>query len=278
MLIIIVAIQNQIKKLELINILICLVKNLSIRMDENMVFMNLKQIIIDSLRYSASDLKMVVFLGLVILIADMANELSGVGKMADELRLVLFSVVILLAIFEAGYAFRILEETIKGSKKLPQFNKLGLMFSHGLKELIILTIYFSIPLLLFVLYFFNFLISTDLNKVPGENVTIFLGILSLTVIIFAFFPAVLLHRAHHNGDLRSGFEFRKIYNKIKSVGLKRLILVYLGIFLVVSILEVAFADSIAGTIPVFDELIPDLIIAPYLLIFTTRVLGLIDQP
>ena len=56
--------------------------------------------------------------------------------MADELRLVLFAAVILLAIFEAGYVYRILEETIKGSKKLPKFNNLRLMFYHCLKELI----------------------------------------------------------------------------------------------------------------------------------------------
>ncbi len=55
--------------------------------------------------------------------------------MADELRLVLFAAVILLAIFEAGYVYRILEETIKGSKKLPKFNNLRLMFYHCLKEL-----------------------------------------------------------------------------------------------------------------------------------------------
>jgi len=55
--------------------------------------------------------------------------------MADELRLVLFAAVILLAIFEAGYVYRILEETINGSKKLPKFNNLRLMFYHCLKEL-----------------------------------------------------------------------------------------------------------------------------------------------
>lgn len=55
-------------------------------------------------------------------------------------------------------------------------------------------------------------------------------------------------------------------------------MVYLGIFIIVTIIELALKDSISSTIPIFGELIPDLIIAPLLLIFTTRVLGLIDQP
>jgi hypothetical protein len=261
-----------------IGMFICPLRNLNMGMDANRGYMNLKQIIIDALRYSASDLKLIVLLGLVLLLADMAGELSWAGEMADELRLVLFSVVILLAIFEVGYVFRIVEETVQGSKKLPQFNKFRLMFSHGLKEILILIIYFSIPLFLFGMYFFNFLFSQDLNDVPGESTIIFLGFLSLAAIISAFFPAVILHRAHNNGNFRSGFEFKKIYHKIRSVGLKRLIVVYLGIFVIVTIVEVVLADIISGSVLVLGELMPDLLIAPFLLIFTARVLGLIDQP
>jgi hypothetical protein len=118
----------------------------------------------------------------------------------------------------------------------------------------------------------------DLNDVPEQTEVIFLGFVFLAALIYAFFPAVILHRAHNNGKFRSSFEFKKIYQKIRIVGLKRLIVVYLGIFIIVTIIEVALTDSISGTIPIFDELIPDLIIAPLLLVFSTRVLGLIDQP
>ncbi len=52
------------------------IKKVRYGIDENMVFINLKEIIADSLRYSASDLKMVILLGLVLLLADMANEIS----------------------------------------------------------------------------------------------------------------------------------------------------------------------------------------------------------
>jgi len=42
---------------------ICSLKKLDIGIDENMELINLKELITDSLRYSASDLKMVVLLG-----------------------------------------------------------------------------------------------------------------------------------------------------------------------------------------------------------------------
>ncbi len=70
--------------------------------------------------------------------------------------MVFFAAVILLAIFEAGYVFRILEETIQGSKKLPKFNNLKLMFFHGIKELIVLILYFLIPIFVFWIFLFEF--------------------------------------------------------------------------------------------------------------------------
>ena len=239
--------------------------------------MNLNEIIIDAMKYSASDLKMLLLLGLVLLIADFADSLSGAGETTDILKFFLSVVVILLAIFEAGYVFRIIEETIHGSKKLPQFNNLKITFIHGLKETIVLIMYFSIPLLLFILFFVEFLFSMDLDDVPGENAVLFLIILAITVIIYAFFPAVLLHRAHHNGNIRTSFDFKKIYHKIRNVGIKRLIIVYFGIFIVGTMVEVALSDSLANSVPIIGTFIPDLIIAPYILIFSARFLGLIDR-
>ena len=240
--------------------------------------MDLKEIIKDAFRYSASDFKIIALLGIILLLADLADELSGAGELANELKLVLFVIVILIAIFEAGYVFRIVEETIQGSEKLPKFNNFRLMFSHGLNEILILIIYLSLPLFLLSLYFFNFLVSMDLNDVPEQSAIIFLGFVFLAAIIYAFFPAVILHRAHNNGKFKSGFEFRKIYHKIRTVGVKRLVVVYLGIFIIVTIVEVVLADTISGIIPLIGDLITDLLIAPFLLVFTARVLGLIDVP
>jgi Protein of unknown function (DUF4013) len=239
--------------------------------------MNLKEIIIDAMKYSASDLKMLLLLGLVLFIADFADSLSGAGETIDVLRIFLITVVILLAILEAGYIFRIIEETIQGSKKLPQFSELKITFIHGFKEAVVLIMYFSIPLLLFILFFVKFLFTMDLDDVNGENAALFLIILAITVIIYAFFPAVLLHRAHNNGNISSSFDLKKIYHKIRNVGIKRLIIVYLGIFIVGTLVEVALADSLANSIPIIGTFIPDLIIAPYILIFSARFLGLIDS-
>ena len=240
--------------------------------------LNLKEIIIDSLKYSASDLKMLVLLGIVLFLADTAEGLSDTVLFANEIKFVLFGIVIILAIFEAGYVFRIILETIQGSKTLPKFNNLKLMFYQGVVEFILLIIYFSIPLVFFGIFYLNFLISMDFNTLPVITDIYILIILSLTALIYILFPAVLLHRAHHEGSFRSSFDLQKIYHKIRNVGLKRLVVVYLGLFIIVSIVKIVLTSTFADNIPIIGEIIPDLIIAPYLLIFTTRVLGLIDKP
>jgi len=117
----------------------------------------------------------------------------------------------------------------------------------------------------------------DLNTLPFLN-DIFIIIILVTVLIYIFFPAVLLHRANNNGSFKSSFDFIKIYHKIRNVDLRRLVVVYLGLFIIVSIIKIVLTSTVAHNLPIIGEVIPDLIIAPYLLIFTTRVLGLIDTP
>ncbi len=242
-----------------------------------MATMNLKQIIIDSLRYSASDFKIVVILGIVLLLADIAYDLSDKGQLANEVRIILLFFVVIIAIFEAGYVFRILEESINGSLKLPKFNNLKSMFFHGVKEIFVLIIYYSVPLILFGAIFTKFFLSRDINDITVGSEVIFISFLGLTAIIYAFFPAVLLHRAHHNGDFRSSFDFSKILHKIRSIGLKRLIVVYLGILIIVTLIKLVLSESLAFGFPAFGGLLSDLVITPYVLIFTTRLLGLIDE-
>lgn len=79
------------------------------------ILMNLLDIIIDSIKYPSSNWKEVILLGTVLLIADGFNEFQWTGQFADEIRITLI-IGSFLAILQAGYLFRVVEETIKGSK------------------------------------------------------------------------------------------------------------------------------------------------------------------
>lgn len=239
--------------------------------------MKIKDIIIDSLKYSASDLKILLLLGMVLVIADLGDELSFIGELSDIVKFMISVVVVIIAIFEAGYVFRIIEETVKGSNTLPRVNNFKVMFVHGLSEMFLILIYFVVPVLLVLVLFFNFIIMNDIDDVSFVSGMIFLIIIGFAVSIFMLFPAVMLHRANDNCDLRSSFDLRAIYHKVRSVGLKRLIIVYFTIILIVAMVREILVPSMDGPIQLIIGIILDLLIAPYLLIFASRVLGLLDN-
>lgn len=239
--------------------------------------MKIKDIIVDSLKYSASDLKILLLLGMVLVIADLGDEFSFLGDLSTIVKLIISVVVITIAIFEAGYVFRIIEETIKGSNSLPSFNNFKEMFVHGLSEIFLILIYFVVPVVLVMVLFFNYIINNDINELSLVSGLIFLLIIGFAVSIFMLFPAVMLHRANNNCDLRSSFDLRAIYHKIRNVGFKRLIIVYFTIIVIVAMIREILVPSMDGPIPLIIGIISDLLIAPYLLIFTSRVLGLLDN-
>jgi hypothetical protein len=237
---------------------------------------NLKEIIKDAFEYSYSDWKMLIILGLVLFIADLVDEMSVVGPFADEMSIALILAGLVLGMLEAGYLFRIVEESLNGSTKLPKFDKLKDMFVHGIKELVITVVYIAVPVGLFIAFYFW---GLNLGMFTESFFDAFVWILIISFVGFTYimFPAVILNMAHNHGNIKSGFDFKKILQKISNLGFKRLIVVYLGILIFMGLVEVLLSDNIK-VIPVVGEVITDLIIAPYILVFTTRVLGLIDVP
>ena len=239
--------------------------------------MKFKDIIIDSLKYSASDLKILLLLGIVLVIADLGDELSFLGDISNTVKFTISVLVVLIAIFEAGYVFRIIEDTIKGSSSLPKLNEFRRMFIHGLSEIILIFIYFIVPVALVMVLYVYFFVGDNIDDLSVLSGLILIIIICFAMVILSLFPAVMLHRANNNTDIRSSFDIRAIYHKIRKVGLKRLIIVYFTIIVLVATIREVLVPSMDGTVPLIIGIISDLLIAPYLLIFTSRVLGLLDN-
>jgi hypothetical protein len=82
--------------------------------------------------------------------------------------------------------------------------------------------------------------------------------------------------AHNHGTVRSGLDFRAIIRKIRYLGFKDLVVVYTGMFMILGILKLVLTDNLS-TLPLVGDLISQLLIAPFILLFTTRMLGLMDK-
>lgn len=234
--------------------------------------------LIDALKYPLSNVKMVLLLGLVLLLADLVNEVHGTDKFSVILKLTLTLVAVVMSLLEAGYLFKVIEETIRGSDSLPEFNQLKSIFIHGTKEIIVTIIYLSLPTLELVISVYYLLSSAQTHNLGELNLGyafLVIGFSSIVVIGFLL-QGVILNMAHNRGSIRSAFSWGKIKEKMRNVGYKNLLLTYLIAFATFGSLIIFFSDTIKN-IPFIGILILMLFIEPYLLIFNIRVLGLIDK-
>lgn len=241
--------------------------------------MDLKDIIMDSFKYSTSDWVKVIVLGLVIFIADMVDETSYFHGLADEINILLIIIATILAIFEIGYMFRIIEDTTHGSQTMPPFNMIRGTFFHGIKEAMITVLYFIIPFILILVG----IIQIDerinfINSIMDEFRLIFIMVgLFLASLLYLPFQAAILNMADHHGTIRSGIDLKKIYIKMRKMGIKNMVFIYILTVLFALVLRHVLSDSI-GIIPFrVGDILSGLIIAPFILIFTSRALGLINK-
>ncbi len=230
----------------------------------------------DGLKYPFSDVKMIFILGVVLLAAELINKvpIDGMGVIHC---LILITTILIAVIVELGYVFKVIKETINGSDKLPKFNHLRAIFVHGIEEIIVSTIYLLLPFLLFALSFlllFSGYYSDLMWRVSLGYVFLISGLI-LTFISTFILQIVVMNMAHHHGSIKSGFNFKKIQGKIRIIGFKRLILAYIITTITVGSL-VLFLSDLIKSIPL-GLLISEVIIAPYLLLFTARILGLLDR-
>lgn len=230
--------------------------------------MKLKEMLVDSFWYSVSDWKKLIILGILLVLMDSEGGFSG-SWVINGLNIIIFLVILILGVLEAGYIFRVLEESVEGSKKLPKFNRFHEMAVHGLKELIIVIVYFAVPSILVSMLLWGTKASTNVT------ITGFLILIILLGITYILFPAVMLNMAHNHGTVRSGLDFRAILRKIRYLGFKDLVVVYTGMFMVLGIVKLVLTDNLS-TLPLVGDLISQLLIAPFVLLFTMRMLGLMD--
>ncbi len=220
---------------------------------------------------------MIIPLGLVLLAVEIIDE--HISDFSSNIFFFssLFILVIVLGFLEAGYIFRVIEETTQGTSRLPKFNNLLNLFVHGLKETIIYGFYLLMPLLLILLsvFFLSVNVSTSDMEENLGIVLIIAGIILTFGSTFIMMP-ILLNMAHNQGNLRSAFNFRQIRKKISSIGIKNLLIPYLFTWLILGSFYIYFSPHVKA-IPLIGIYISQLVITPYLIIFTGRLLGLIDK-
>jgi len=272
--------------------------------------MKFKSLIIDSIRFTSADWYNVIILGVTLFLMENIDSLPGNPIGLDLYDVTVWIIIGFLVLMEAGYLYRIIHETVNGSIYPPKLNKLIKMFYHGFKEVTVFFIYFSIPLIILIIAAFDFRHYLDVIYINPHILTYYLindiissyliphltsnqldlyiiffsAVIILIMIIYFIYLCALLNMANNNGTIRSGFDIRGLYQKLMNVGIINLLVVFFFLGLTISILGADFFSSTFEFIPlnIYDwniiDIIIQLLLVPFLLTFSIRLLGLIGKP
>lgn len=252
--------------------------------------MKINNLIWNSLEYSASDWYNLIVLGFVLFLLENLYNLPGNPPGIDLYDLTVFLIIFILWILESGYIFKIIEETVRGSKRPPKFRGIRTILIHGLKENLVFIIYFLTPLIivgLIVLDVKTFLKLLELNPdvifryLQSSKIIYFAIAFVLSFLTYFWYLGVLINMACHSGSIHSGFKIEEIKNRMVKIGLGNLTVVYFVIIFIATILAVAFSSSIE-TLPLtvykinMGDVLIQFLVAPYTIIFSFRFLGLLQ--
>lgn len=250
--------------------------------------MKMREILLDSAKYPLLRLKSLFSLGFMILIGSFSlsryfdfdklfgNKLDWPSLLFAILLILL--ILLVTTILESGYTFRVIEKSLTGSEKPPKLNNFISMFKHGVNEIIIAVIYFLIPILIFLIVLDA--VVTQINfGLPSlsENITVLFIILlvPLGFISDMVFMVAVPHMAFKGGSFKEAFRFFEIFRKIKQIGLKRLVIGYSIIALGLVVIGWPILKEIIESANIVSFVIAELIIAPYIVIFSARFTALI---
>lgn len=206
-----------------------------------------------------------------------ANE-GLFGKWVRWIILIIASIIFPLIM---GYSLRIM----KGTTPAPEPGEYLGMFIDGIKMLIIEIVYMIIPIIIGVAIFalsggFG---SAAMFGMNVENPAAYMGMLLasfgismiifiIVAFIFSLFAIIGMVRFARTGSMGQAFAFGEITNTIGKIGWGSYLIALIVLFIVIFIIY-----AVLGLIPVIGSII-NLIIAPYIVMMTSRYYSLIyDQ-
>jgi hypothetical protein len=265
-----------------------------------MILMNIKEIIIDSIKYPFLDWKKILILGFIVVIYTIPHDMVPIN-LQNGFTYPFLIIALLINCFISGYFFKIIQYSLKDTRELPKFRKWVKLFKNGFKVTCVSLIYsipatlpliiLNLPLINYYLYLPDFIIviigaiaqiylqgyATWLLQ--GYATTFFVYML-YCLIIFPISLIAITNMANNDGKWSYAFKLKAIFDKIKNIGWIKfyswyflasvitLLVLLIGIFLM-------FIFSILIHNYLSIKLIDSLIITPYIYMFFSRSLALI---
>lgn len=256
--------------------------------------MDYKSILKDSLFFPSKNWLSLLIFGLIYFTV---HELYGLALIypLDLFEIAIIGSLIIVWIIEMGFYYRVVSESIKGSKRPPKFNKLKNLFIHGFNANIVFGAYSIILLICYLMISSSLFFSSDVSgfiqlyKMNPEGIyteklelikVIF--VTTFSGLVYLWYLVALVNMANHKGSIRAGLDIKAIFRRIKKIGIINLILIYFYLDFFCTI----FFEALAYTFDLIpfhvshltlSSILLSLIVMPYAGIFVFRLLGLFDK-
>ena len=263
--------------------------------------MNLREIIMDAIKYPISDTrKFLIFCALIILMS-LSTIIPSYGFKDSTLSIILSLVTLIVLFVVIGYSVEVIKGGTTRDDTLPDFDYVK-QFVIGIKAVILDIIYFIIPAIITIIVasasglFTSFTkivyisidaISKDANNlttvmaaIPKSTMNTFTNALTITIIvgiilfiIFSLMAFTGLVRFAKTGSGTEGLRFRQILKDMSNVGLVKIIVTLIVIYIIAAVLAIVI--GLIGLIPYIGVFIGIFVGVPFTLLFLYRAIGLL---
>ena len=266
-----------------------------------MINLNLREIIIDAIKYPISDIRKFLIFCALIIIMSLSTVLPSYGVKNNTLSIILTLVTLIVSFIVLGYSIEVIKSGTESDDTLPDFDYVK-QFVLGVKALILDIIYFIIPLILTLLVasasklFSSFTeiiyvgidsmangttnVTTIIAAVPKSTMNTFTNALAVTLVvaiilftIFSLMSFTATVRFAKTGSGTEGLRFREILKDMKKIGFIKIIVTLIVIYIITFVMVLVL--TLIGLIPYIGVFISIFVGVPFILLFLYRAIGLL---
>ena len=234
--------------------------------------MSLGEILSDAIRYPFSDITKFLMVGVLALLAGIANLIYPNGTDNTIMMVLLTLIGVIFGVILSGFCLDVIRKGIHHSNEIPSINPAENLID-GIKVIIIEIVYYIIPLIIAaVLGLLGGFVGAGLNQVSAG--TAFAVIVALiVVIIFSILEIVAIARFADTGDLGAAFNFGEIFEYAKRIGILNIILFTIVTIILAVVLSIVL--GLLGLIPYIGVIIAVVLLGGFIVLFYYRGIGLL---
>ena len=234
--------------------------------------MSLIEILSDAVKYPFSDIKNYLIVGVLAVLASLANVLQTSGIQNSAVLGIAGIIAIIFTFIFSGYGIDVIKKAIESSSEFPAID-LKRNLINGIKAFIIGLVYLIIPIIIAVLLMgVSGIFGAGINHLAA-SLSFASIIVFIVFLLFGIFTVVALARFADTEDFGAALNVGAVIEDAKKIGILKII-VFVILVMIISVI-ISFILGIFAVIPYIGVIIATLLANAFAALFASRALGLL---